>query len=140
MAAYCSKCGVELSADSKFCNSCGASANDANQNVENSAKPEVHKNENIENIINSGKKEFQEKNKDGKLYQIGGWICVGLAIIFTWLFAIGAIALGYLYRKYNEKHGKIIMIVGIILTAIGILMFLFSGSDEPTVYYYYYWW
>lgn len=116
---YCENCGEKVEIETKFCSNCG---------VEQDLNKETiiygnDSNINIEKIVKETKANFSKNNKNGRIYELTGWVSVVISLFLVPIFfgAIGVI-MGYLYRYDNEKHGTIIIIASIAGSIFGMLL------------------
>src|SRR5690625_7493707 len=92
MVIFCSGCGEECAVDAKFCPTCGHSL------------------------------DGEAANTQGRsVFAMLGWVFSGISILFfPILFAGGGVIFGYLHRKVNERHGRIIIIGAIACGSVGV--------------------
>ncbi|WP_317912926.1 zinc-ribbon domain-containing protein [Carnobacterium maltaromaticum] len=118
---YCNMCGEEVNKNVKFCGKCGASQS------ENKSSNALDK-----NINDSALKildEFSSRNENGNLFKIFGWISFVISLLyFPIIFGAVAVVMGYLYRSYDEKHGTVLMIMGVAGGLFGMLLGLSTGG------------
>ncbi len=123
---YCSNCGNKIEDRVKFCPLCGASQSQRNTNTFNTTKTNANN-----STINELKTYIESGKKTGNLYKVTGWISAFISLLFLpIIFGALSVITGYLYRDYDEKHGTILIIVGVAFALTGF--FLGMGT---TVYY-----
>ncbi len=111
---YCSNCGTNLEANSKFCVRCGAQLTNINQ-------------ENVQYSVNQGQISSQvarTSNDSSNKLSTWGWILATIGSFIMPLLALVGIVLGIILLSRNDNTGSAIGII-IVSIFVGIFSYYF---------------